>query len=98
MSLSERLIWTDASERDSVENNMSYRNSFKQTAQTLMRRRIMRRLIWVYTVCQALFEDSCEAAVGVFVMAGVLDDFLLMMSYPILTSILVVFVDNPVLC
>ncbi|KAH3852556.1 hypothetical protein DPMN_095067 [Dreissena polymorpha] len=26
-------------------------NKFKQTAQTLMRRRIMRRLIWVYAVC-----------------------------------------------
>ncbi|KAH3808908.1 hypothetical protein DPMN_137268, partial [Dreissena polymorpha] len=27
-------------------------NSYKQTAQTLMRRRIMQRLIWVYNVCQ----------------------------------------------
>ncbi|KAH3727380.1 hypothetical protein DPMN_053314 [Dreissena polymorpha] len=31
-------------------------NSFKLTAQTQMRRRIMRRLIWVYAVCQGLFS------------------------------------------
>ena len=38
--------------------NISNRNSFKQTAQTQMRRRIMRRLIWVYAVCQCLFLDA----------------------------------------
>ncbi|KAH3735722.1 hypothetical protein DPMN_042257 [Dreissena polymorpha] len=31
-------------------------NSFKQTEQTQMRRRITRRLIWVYAVCQGLFS------------------------------------------
>ncbi|KAH3838683.1 hypothetical protein DPMN_112094 [Dreissena polymorpha] len=36
-------------------NNISYRRSFKQTAQTLMRRRIMRRLIWVYAVDKGFF-------------------------------------------
>ncbi|KAH3775604.1 hypothetical protein DPMN_177010 [Dreissena polymorpha] len=31
-------------------HNISYRNSLKRTAQTQIRRRIMRRLIWVYDV------------------------------------------------
>ena len=34
---------------------------FKQTAQTLIRRHVLRRLIWVYTVCQCLksgFTDN----------------------------------------
>ncbi|KAH3774438.1 hypothetical protein DPMN_175820 [Dreissena polymorpha] len=31
-------------------------NSFKQTVQTQMRGRIMRRLIWIYAVCQGLFS------------------------------------------
>ncbi|KAH3847564.1 hypothetical protein DPMN_089889 [Dreissena polymorpha] len=44
------------------------RTSFKQAAQTLMRRRIMRRLIWVYAACQ----DNYKLIVGFSVAGGLL--------------------------